>query len=427
MSEDFDKRFKDHVSQVFENFADEQADKGWLLLREKYPEKNNKHLLAWWWLYTAAALLIVSGLGVWVLNNKPQPSTANTAYHTQSSTVNSSRNNTANLPLAPTNNATKNDTKTGVNGNNKTTILIASSTQNIRAHTTRVGHHQHVAATVARPAEFFNPSSTNQSANDENAIKTDVKPLIDTVQTLTNHNKTATDTLSKTNNPANPATEKQSIAAHISNKKIFWSIFASAYYNYAKSSSTQFNTGGGTGLTVKLSNRVNISTGLGIYQSSLLYQNQPITNPANNLLASTSYTGTSYYVYTNYSNSANLLMLDIPVNVSYRVSKGGNYVSVGASSATYITENYREKYNYYNPYSASAVLLSQDITTQKHFDTFDIAKTLNLSAGFGYPFGKNRLIIEPFLKYPLGNLGYEHLKYGSAGINLRFSFGQNAQ
>ena len=50
-------------------------------------------------------------------------------------------------------------------------------------------------------------------------------------------------------------------------------------------------------------------------------------------------------------------------------------------------------------------------------------KTFNLSFGFNTKIGKNQSIgIEPFIKYPLGGLGSENLKFGASGINIKMNF-----
>jgi len=41
--------------------------------------------------------------------------------------------------------------------------------------------------------------------------------------------------------------------------------------------------------------------------------------------------------------------------------------------------------------------------------------------------GKNHLVIEPFLKYPLNGLGDQHILFGSGGINLKFNFDAGKQ
>ncbi|MGZ3767731.1 MAG: hypothetical protein ACXVA2_23910, partial [Mucilaginibacter sp.] len=60
--------------------------------------------------------------------------------------------------------------------------------------------------------------------------------------------------------------------------------------------------------------------------------------------------------------------------------------------------------------------------TRKSFDSFYFGKTLNFSFGTGYSVGRNRLIIEPFLKYPLEGLGAQQIRFGAGGLNLKFNF-----
>jgi len=43
MDDQFDKDLKKRVREVFDNYEDATADKGWALLREKYPEKAKKY------------------------------------------------------------------------------------------------------------------------------------------------------------------------------------------------------------------------------------------------------------------------------------------------------------------------------------------------------------------------------------------------
>jgi hypothetical protein len=46
---------------------------------------------------------------------------------------------------------------------------------------------------------------------------------------------------------------------------------------------------------------------------------------------------------------------------------------------------------------------------------------LNLSFGLTYPVGKNHLVVEPFLKYPLQGLGEQQIRFGAGGLNLKFN------
>ena len=124
--------------------------------------------------------------------------------------------------------------------------------------------------------------------------------------------------------------------------------------------------------------------------------------------------------FKNYN--ANLVGLDVPVNLKYEFNPQKNdiYVSAGFSSGTFINESYTYLYSY--PSFNSTEAQTKNETTSKSFNSFYFAKTLNFAVGMGYPFGKNRLVIEPFLKYPLDGLGSQQLKFGAGGLNLKFNF-----
>ena len=126
---------------------------------------------------------------------------------------------------------------------------------------------------------------------------------------------------------------------------------------------------------------------------------------------------------------AGLLALDIPVNLTYIVLPGKNSISfsAGLSSNTFAREVYNYQYNTtLTATNPNGFILStgstQNVQSSKSFSNFNFAKTLNLTAGFAYPLGKNKLQIEPFLKYPLGGNGSQQLIFGSAGINLKINF-----
>ena len=49
MDDQLDNDLKNRIRDVFDNYEDEHADEGWLLLREKYPEKAKRRAVAWLW------------------------------------------------------------------------------------------------------------------------------------------------------------------------------------------------------------------------------------------------------------------------------------------------------------------------------------------------------------------------------------------
>jgi hypothetical protein len=233
------------------------------------------------------------------------------------------------------------------------------------------------------------------------------------------------------NQPIAPITDNE--------KKVKFGVYAATYFNYAKGSENQINMGVGFTSDIKISKKVKLSTGVAIAQNSLNYFNQPSAVPQNllNNVAMTSNTlGTaSAYNFTTAANTptiknynALLVGLDIPLNLKYEFNpqKSRSYIVVGLSSGTFINESYT--YNFNTPsYGAGLVLTTkeqqpQSQTTKNSFNDFYFAKTLNISFGIGYPLGKNHLIIEPFLKYPLAGLGAQQIHFGAGGVNLKFDF-----
>jgi hypothetical protein len=217
-------------------------------------------------------------------------------------------------------------------------------------------------------------------------------------------------------------------------KAVRFGIYAATYFNYAKGSSNQMNVGAGITSDIKLSKNLNLSTGLAIAQNTLSYANEPQANPSQLKSTAVAPAASNYFAVSSQSiysapapsvknYNASLVGLDVPINLKYEFNpeKSAAYVSIGLSSGTFINETYTYRYNYTAPFSAN---ISQvpDQSSHQSFNSFYFAKTLNFSFGTGYSLGQNKLIIEPFLKYPLDGLGSQQLRFGAGGLNLKFNF-----
>ncbi|MFC0516125.1 hypothetical protein ACFFGT_18030 [Mucilaginibacter angelicae] len=218
-------------------------------------------------------------------------------------------------------------------------------------------------------------------------------------------------------------------------RRVKFSVYAATFFNYAKGSQNQVNAGAGFTSDIKLSKNLKLSTGLLLAQNTLNYnKNQPSNGPAAVSFSpslSTAYNTQADFTkvssapsFKNYN--ANLVGLDIPVNLKYEFNpqKNDTYISAGLSSGTFINEAYTASYSYPGLAQAAGVQAqTSDETTHKSFNSFYFAKTLNVAFGVGYPLGKsNRIIIEPFLKYPLDGLGSQQIKFGAGGLNLKLNF-----
>ncbi|MBW4891445.1 hypothetical protein KXQ82_17085 [Mucilaginibacter sp. HMF5004] len=437
MSEEFDKQLKSHINDIFDNYEDTSADAAWALLREKYPSKDKKRPLVWWYSAAAILLLCISG-AIWFYYNVSNDKTIQykTDIAKNNATVNkqinraaivsSTKKDTAALSTITTPVVTEKTvhsvkpvsiTKSGRSIHNVTFKRNTSRAVAVKKlHTAPVIIDQYATITNQQNSQAFGADTANENKtiiglNQPIAVTKTSKPG-DTKDTVTNAKVAAT---AKTK----PEIKKTTNVA--------FSVYASSFVNYAEGSNRTVNFGGGANAAFSLSGRLRLSAGLGVYRVALKYNAVPLSAMYNNqylyntpATGSGSSGGSSSVNYNSYQ--ADLLVLDIPVNICYLFSKSGNYISAGLSSSTYINENYLQTYT--NGYQAqSGYNTLQDIKTEKHLNTFNIGKILNLSAGFGFPFGKGyRLVFEPFARVPLGGLGYDELKFGSAGLNLRFSF-----
>ena len=206
-----------------------------------------------------------------------------------------------------------------------------------------------------------------------------------------------------------------------------YSVFAGTYLNYSRGSENMMNFGAGFISDIRLSKNLKLSTGLSLASNSLSYNNNKLPENASASLNSAvdARDGNSLSTKSISGFTADLLMLDIPINIKYQFAPESDkfYVSGGLSSGTYLAETYKYEYRNSNSPAGSFDNRIQDQKIKKQLNDFDLGRTLNLSLGLSTGFGKTQTIsIEPFVKYPLGGLGSENLRFGSTGINLRLHF-----
>jgi len=455
MSDDqLDNDLKNRISQVFDNYDDNTAEEGWLLLRERYPEQEDSRDVAWLWRAgIAATLLIFLSIGLWLnfhpavkqnlamhsRKNKNTPAFTSTAIAKNKKHITDSGANNASRKIANT----TNPSNTAVNGTSPVVPAIGNT------HSYKPVNAGYVSLT--KTADSSAKNSAYKSVN-----KSKPPIVIDSTLAIVNNGTPASPAKQNPAKPKAGAIEKsRSMAGNnlvsagmqslfdneIKNKtgqnteeqktvskKVTFGIYAATYINYAKGSDKQFNTGAGFTSDIKLTDNLRISTGLSIAQNSLNYNDGMPTSPillftalSHNFQASTNALSSVTPISRNLN--ANLVDLDIPVDLKYAFNskKSNTYIAAGLSSGTFVNETYNYTYNYNVP-NGSSLQQSQNETTRKGFDNFYFAKMLNVAFGVGYPLGKNNLIIEPFLKYPLNGLGDQHILFGSGGLNLKFNF-----
>lgn len=451
MDDQFDRDLKKRIREVFDNYEDASADKGWALLRKKYPEKAKKRPIAWmWWSSAAAILLLFLGI-LWFKQSPEKPKQHFTAVkkmgsdkqRPQTSGANNDQNAVHNpaVPQPDHTLASATDRKATVKSGTTTPpnrTAVSGKKQGLLAANTR--NNLSVEKTPANSPiikdQNNNSAAANTSAN-ATTLASMGKPENTNTANLSDAAKLDTGNTSASKSNVIAATpginmqrpekfDKQLLADNNQQTKqkglsknglVRFGVYAATYFNYAKGSSSQFNVGAGLSADINLTRKLKVSTGIAIAQNSLSYPGQtPLSTPAGiNMAPLALYSASSlqYSVsepsFRNYS--ANLVGIDIPVNLKYTFDPGKSetYLLAGLSSGTFIDETYT--YSFSNSQAQS----------QSARGGFYFAKMLNLAIGTGYRVGNNRLIIEPFLKYPLDGIGSQQIRFGSGGVNLKFS------
>jgi hypothetical protein len=485
MDDKFDEKLASRIREVFDNYEYPPADEGWMELRKKFPAEEKRDKIAWlWWSSAAAILLVFIGTGIW-MNNKPAADTnvANKPVTKQQPVqqdtllskpnINQHQNNTDNIAQAPvktTETGKVNSVGTVTDGTKNplapnNAIAYTPVTRKIQSSksaggintapgstdpftsTTGVNTPAQSNVTAAAKLPLKNNGVTantiiadspaaavNNAASQPQIAKADVPVATDNVSPAVKQPaKTVYDLF---NDDKLTAATKKNQQDNKEDKKVKFSVYAATYFNYAEGSKNQVNAGAGFTSDFRLSKNVKLSTGLALAQNTLSYDNSPPPsynergrNYANAVAPPILQDGlfstiSSVAEFKNYN--ANLVGLDVPINIKYEFNpdKSDTYISAGLSSGTFIDEKYTYRYSYRNNGFANAyATATQDQTITQNFNSFYFARMLNLSFGVGYPIGKsNRLIIEPFLKYPLAGLGAQDIHFGAGGVNLKFTF-----
>jgi len=465
MDEQFDNDLKNRIKEVFENLEDSSANEGWLLLRKKFPAEQSRRPLTWlWWGAAAAILLLFLGLGLWINNEAIQPEKliTKTAKHTEP----------ANPVTGKANNAGSNKT-IPVNGESLTKTTTTNNPVINSNHLKTSIDHKKQAPQGIIPKSFqgdtlskntFIAKTVDKAKNTNNKVP--VQQLTATVQPSAVTSNQAIVSLQPGNKvvvqqpavavqpsiapqslviikPQPPAKSINSMFAEDkivngpkndeelkNTKRVNFSVYAATYFNYAKGSNNQVNEGAGVTSDIRLSKNLKLVTGVAIAQNTLNYTAATPLPSVNeqSFSAQVAILPRAQNVYnvavpTLNNYNASLVGLDIPLNLKYEFNpeKSDTYVSAGFSSGTFINQTYTYQYNYPDLLSASGQQ-TQSTVTRSNANSFYFAKTLNVAFGMGYPFGKNRLVIEPFLKYPLDGLGSQQIRFGAGGLNLKFNF-----
>jgi hypothetical protein len=462
MEDQLDEELRDRIKKVFDEYEDPSGEEGWTLLRKKYPAKDRRPILPLFWWSAAALLLLALGFGIWkyagnsqvqnlAVVKKPTPAQPDKLAAAQPAPVKVTQ-------TAPP--GTKNTVK---HGSAQQTLNQVATT---RTQLLPVIPFKPVALspalqtqTTAQPADQAIASANPKTVNGQAIANQPANKTTDSDKTMATRssqnqlaaNQPATQPM-QADNGITANQPKKAASMFADNKvvttkrddgpRVRMGVYAASFVNYAKGSINQTNAGAGFSAEIRIAKNLKVVTGLTLAKNSLSYAGGVPTGAAqSNLFAPAGGIGSanpSFLSAASFSSSAavtvasvpafqnygvSMFNIDIPVNLKYdfNLKKTSFYLMAGLSSGTFANETYTYSYNY--PALPSPSLQApHSLSSQRSFDNFYVGKMLNVAFGYGYPIGRNHIILEPFLKYPLGGVGAQNIRLGTGGINLKLNF-----
>jgi len=436
MQDRFDKKLAERIVHVFDEYEDDSADQGWEQLRLKYQAPQRRSPIVYWLGSAAAILLLIAG--VWLfypkdektqLASREKPGETVLPGEKSISETKEGDRDSADEPAAEIKKAEETTFYVARPGKRDAGLNLAAEEQPAYVSLTISAAADTVTASGLEQAPVIASTDTKEQVREQTPSVSDEGRRPQAAAVLESYDQLQ-------------QAKRELLADEGSNRKeksrdskLSFSLYAGSHVSYAEGSKSRVNTGVGISSELGLTSKLKLTTGVSIAQNSLRYDSRIPEQAAASFLSSTMSTSqnlmvagpdakTSAINYSIHGYDASLMGLDVPVNLKYTFfeKKEELYVVAGLSSNFFFDETYTYDYGY-NSINDSSVESFPNEKTTTNTSSFDFARMLNLSVGYGYQIGKqSKLSLEPFLKYPLGGLGSQDIRFSSAGLNLKWNF-----
>lgn len=436
----FDEQFSDNVRDVFDAWQEPVDEQAWLEMKSRLKRGKKKSVLLLYPLRfaAAAAILLLAGMSAWLMVNQPQDTIAfRSATEQQESVVLQPQQEVYSIE----------ESRQETSSETQQPVTIESSRKNLQQEATENFISPSVATTTNKSTELIpdhspvisqsvkdssyhvapDPIITDQMAEVKDIISEEtpspvMKPLPDD-KAIIDYNLSFIEQKSK-------ASQGSGIEISAGSMKTWSMAEVAGGMGYSAGVTRHWNLGS------------NFSIGSGgtfVYNSFSLEDPIAASQPQRGVYA-------DYSPERNFDSNSGYLMvrrdkftdmdfmaIDIPINFRYDISsigKGKIYVSAGLSSLIYLHENFKSQTEYIAMVPASGTNGETNygssiskVNSSGSFgalNRFDLGRFLNLSFGYRLNRKKQSLLIEPYMKYPLGNVTSMQLNIGMAGVTLKY-------
>jgi hypothetical protein len=435
----FDDKFAENVREVFDTFQEPADMEAWGVLRQKLTNKRKTRILVLppWsaWAAAAAVMLLISGL-LWFYPSEGdlhQPEIATTEKGTD-------MESTVEVDAGQ-----KDDPLQG----EKTVPVLSADINGSEIPSKKVSVPGYVIKSEPEPEAPAIAAITDiqEESTEELAVATDQSNFKEELKTVESPEE-----------PTRPLAVKPTNGQQAPSQNIIFHDEYSQVSDSRTGSSLQITAGSmfafthnqvadGVGFAAGVLNEWKVADGVSISTGGILTYNQFSFDPY--------YTGRNHYFAAmpshsdqlngnwdgsfnyDYSNHYQIMAIDIPLNARFRVNqpfrKNQLYISAGFSSLLYLQEQFTENSIVYTESvqldaesgEFRSIAYSTSVTeneTVDAFQRFDFARLLNISFGYAIKRDKGAILVEPFLKYPLGGITSRDIQLGMGGISLKYSF-----
>lgn len=417
----FDNRLVERIDEVFANHQEAFNPGDWDKLVAKMEHQSNRKVIWLSYFAKAASVIILIAVSVFYLNetdNKDRrvlSSLTSKSGANQNSTLDVNANNSNNLESITKNNNNKNTGKFD-KINRQTKIRNNDSIYEKLPENLYVFQPDSVIEAVSSDYQFAELKSNLEKYSKE--IKKMEEKGTDSIQYKL-YNEDDNFELARENK---------------SSKKIEIGVAIASLSNYAEQGTgSNLNVGGGFSASWHFSKKISLSSGMMIARQSMEYNK----TESSNLLVQNK---AGEYAMDNSLNmldvntaemSLEFVGIDIPLNLEFKHKRF--VLTTGVSSLIYIQEKFNYSftamvtntaYNYSSNRYETVSNMNQVAEEEKTipFSHFDFARLVNIAVGYNIPVGKSELLLEPYIKLPVGNISSRQVKMGAGGLALKYYF-----
>jgi hypothetical protein len=444
----FDEKFADNVREVFDAWHEPVDEQAWQEMKSRLTKSKKTSLFilvpAYMKYAAAAVVLLVASITLWQILPTSDINENQLSQRTEITPYIESDTHSG-----ITENSTDNDPNTLSQKQDLAKHHLADKTE--RKISSKKSTDESFAETIHKPVMVSSPNLQIGSTSDIPGMRDNLSHLPEQIDLILDESPLEIPTnpeLAQEMPNQNVIDDAQIIAYNLS-------LIKNQERNHASKPGIEFSAGsmktystaevaGGMGYSAgitgnwPLSDRFSIGSG-GVLVYNQFSLNEPdaatrinkdfANSPELDLSSGYNIIGQKTYADVEY------MAIDIPVNFRYKVSDIANgklFVSAGLSSLLYLQQNYTQNSDvtafyvrndtYGNQYLGSE---STKLSTSTEFDAFkrlDLGRYLNFSVGYMINREKNSLLVEPFIKYPLGDVTSMNLQIGMAGITLKYHF-----